>query len=95
MIRQTTSLLQGFSSQTLVSGGLIVCALRSLGREHGIEMATLARKWDVAGFDVCGHEGQFPLHDDSCAMADGEGLTVRTRRHAHIVHFFVKGRNWP
>ena len=62
----------GFESQTHVAGGLILCALRSYPREHGLETAALAAQYVggsgvVLALDVAGFEGGFPLKcvDDS------------------------------
>ena len=66
----------GFKSRTFVKGGFIVCALRSMDENHGLEMADLAGKYravmadeiGVVGFDVAGDEGKFPLNSRECAM---------------------------
>ena len=61
----------GFESQIHVAGGLILCALRSYPREHGLETAALAARFVSGGvvlaMDVAGFEGGFPLKcaDDS------------------------------
>ena len=59
-----------------VIGGVIICALRSLGLDHSLEMVNLAKKYfedqtyseSVIGWDIAGHEGLHPLQDLEEAM---------------------------
>ena len=55
--------LSGFSAQSEVQGGIIICALRSKNSSHCLEMAKLAGKYlqkskfdpiGVVGFDIAG-----------------------------------------
>jgi len=70
--------------ESKIYGGIIICALRSMSEEHGIEMADLAAKYlkkkeksgenpffEVVGFDVAGDEGRFPLQSFSDPMSEG------------------------
>ena len=46
-------------------GGFIICALRSMPKEHCVEMTQLAAQFmgrGVVGMDVAGDEGSFPLN---------------------------------
>lgn len=67
------SVYEGLQSAPEIEGGLVVCALRSMDSEHAVQMAELAHKHrgKVVGFDICGFETDFPLHDDTSTTFDG------------------------
>ena len=85
------AVMDGFRAQSDVAGGVIVCALRSKDKEHGVEMAELAAKYlqpngRVVGFDVAGDEGSYPLYSEDHPMYAGclraKNLGVSTTIHA-------------
>ena len=74
------AVLAGYRGQTQVRGGVVLVALRSSSREHGVQMARLAARYlqhraedpvGVVGLDVAGDEGSFPLASDQAPMAGG------------------------
>ena len=74
------AVLAGYRGQTQVRGGVLLVALRSSSREHGVQMARLAARYlqhraedpvGVVGLDVAGDEGSFPLASDQAPMAGG------------------------
>jgi len=70
--------------QSLVCG-VIVCALRSYPEEHGFEMVDLAKKYlgkGVVGFDICGDEGNYPLHLYLQVLQRAISLNIPTTCHA-------------
>ena len=73
--------LLGFEDQDDVAGGLILCALRSYPREHGLETAALAARYVGGGvvlaMDVAGFEGGFPLNCADDAMDAGVRAAAR------------------
>jgi len=66
----------------VLSGGIILCALRSLPAEHSMETAQLAKRFlfkaGVVGFDIAGDEGSFPLylHRPAIEYAKSHGVPV-------------------
>ena len=72
----------GFSQQSAVQGGIIICALRSKDAAHCLEMAQLSGKYlqlaknetiGVVGFDVAGDEGSYPINSYDCPLVQGSG----------------------
>lgn len=49
-------------------GGVLVCALRSLGADHAMHMARLAASSPALGFDVAGNEQDYPLAGHRAAL---------------------------
>lgn len=82
--RVVEAAIRGFEDQNHVAGGLILCALRSYCREHGLETAALAARYIGGGvvlaMDVAGFEGGFPL---KCAD-DSMDAGVRAARRAGV-----------
>ena len=89
------AVLHGYRSQETVLGGVVVCALRSKTKEHGVKMAKLAGKYlqrsaadpvGVVGFDIAGDEGSYPLSSPKHSMVAGceeaNELGVPTTIHA-------------
>ena len=73
----------GFEDQNHVAGGLVLCALRSYPREHGLETAALAARYigggAVLAMDVAGFEGGFPLKCGDDSMDAGVRCDYYTR----------------
>ena len=70
----------GFSQQSTVQGGIIICALRSKDAAHCLEMAQLSGKYlqleknkpiGVVGFDIAGDEGSYPINSYDCPLVQG------------------------
>ena len=84
----------GFQEQKCVAGGLILCALRSLSKEHGVETAELAARYVAGGvvlaMDVAGFEGGFPLKCAADPMDAGARAAARAG-----VPLTIHAGEWP
>jgi len=69
----------------VIIGGVIICAMRTLPAEHGVQMADLAARWmgrGVIAWDLAADEGAHPLHKHLAGLRRAIKLGVPTTVHA-------------